>query len=76
MYTKVKGDVWIFKFHCNPSFVNSNFSTHRKLSFFSYSTIQGSVDKGTNFHLAANKSKRSKGGQGIHFQDLHKKNDR
>ncbi|CAH3153215.1 unnamed protein product [Porites evermanni] len=42
----------------------------------SVSTIQGSVDKGTNFHLAANKSKRSKGGLGIHFQDVHKKNDR
>lgn len=40
------------------------------------STIPGSIDKGANFHLAANKSKRSKGGLGIHFQDLNKKNDR
>lgn len=40
------------------------------------STVPGSIDKGTNFHLAANKSKRSKGGLGIHFQDLNKKNDR
>ncbi|XP_068682981.1 protein phosphatase 1 regulatory subunit 36-like [Montipora foliosa] len=39
------------------------------------STIPGSIDKGTNF-LTANKSKRSKGGIGIHFQDLNKKNDR
>ena len=44
--------------------------------FFKYSTAPGSVDKGTNFHLAANKAKRSKGGLGIHFQDLNKKNDR
>lgn len=40
------------------------------------STVPGSFDKGVNFHLAANKSKRSKGGLGIHFQDLNKKNDR
>lgn len=44
--------------------------------FFNYSTVPGSFDKGTNFHLAANKAKRSKGGLGIHFQDLNKKNDR
>lgn len=44
--------------------------------FFKHSTVPGSFDKGTNFHLAANKAKRSKGGLGIHFQDLNKKNDR
>lgn len=42
----------------------------------STATRPGSIDKGANFHLAANKSKRSKGGLGIHFQDPNKKNDR
>ena len=42
-----------------------------------FSTHHGSIDKGPNFHLGANKSKRNRGGiLGIPFQDLARKNDR